>query len=386
MNIRWNVIGYISFVKVCIAFLIVIAYTTFPFNTTYYLPNFIYPRNEALSLKTAFKTWDAQHFLFLSEKGYQHHIDSNAFAPLYPFSLFLLNGVTKDSFVSGLIASTVYSFVGFYLFFLLVEKWYNTTTAYKSLFFLLCFPTSFFFSLLYSESLFFLCLMLFFFFLSKKKLFLASLMALLIPTVRLVGIFISIPFVSWYIFEYHKLTLYTEVAVIGRKLLRKDSLFLLSPLLGLGLVMSYFFFTTGNAFAQLDAQKQFVSHYSILSFFNPFLVVRSLFHFPLALHGFTNSLLDRVFFLGFLFLLFVMRKRISLTFFVVSVVFGVLPVLGGSFMSYMRYLAVVFPLYIALAKVVDEKKYAFLEFPLLFLFVLLQTLFIIMHSLNYWVA
>lgn len=386
MKIDWNIVGLIVFTKVCIFLLIFLSFQFFPFNTAYYLPNFIYPKGESVSFKTAYKTWDAQHFLFLSEKGYRGGNDSNAFSPLYPLSISVLHAITRNSFLSGLVVSNICSLIGLYLFYVLASKWFTKKIAYKSLLLLISFPTSFFFSLIYSEALFFLCIMLFFLFLTQKRLFLASLMAFLIPTVRLIGIFICIPFLTWYIFELHNFTLYDEVKEITQKLFKKEALFVVSPLLGLGIVMVFMFFSTGNALAQFDAQKQFISQYSLLSLLNPFSVFRSFFNFPLTLHGFTNSLFDRVFFLGFLSVMIFMIKRVSITFFVFSIVFGIFPVFGGSFMSYMRYIAVIFPLFIVLAKMIEEKKYAFLEFPLFFIFTILQTLFVIMHSLNYWVA
>lgn len=386
MKIRWDIVGLIVFSKVCIFLLIFLAYQIFPFNKLYYSPNFIYPPGESASLKTAYKTWDAQHFLYISEKGYHKGNDSNAFSPLYPLLIFVLDSVTKNSFTAGLLISNVCSLVAFYLFFIVTSQWFDEKIARKSLIFLLCFPTSFFFSLIYSESLFFLLIMLFFHFLTQKKIMIASLIALLIPLTRLVGIFIIFPFLSWYIFSFSQLTLYHEVKDVAQKFLKKEALALTFPFLGLGVVIIVMYLLTGDFFAQFDAQKQFISHYSLFSLLNPFSFIRSFFAFPLVLGGFTNSLFDRIFFVGFVMLLFFMLKRVNIILFIFSVAFGILPVLSGSFMSYMRYLVIIFPIYIALAKMTNEKKYAFLQFPLLFTFTILQTLFIIMHSLNYWVA
>ncbi len=386
MKIDWHIVGMIAFVKICIFSLLFLSFEFFPFNTVYYFSNFIYPKGEAISLKTAYKTWDAQHFLFLSEKGYHAKNDSNAFPPLYPLAIFLLTTLTKNSFVSGLIISNLCSLVGFYLFYELVSLWFTKKIAYTSLLLLLSFPTSFFFSLIYSESLFFLCLMLFFSFLTKKQIGFAALMALLLPTIRLVGVAIVLPFVSWYVFDMRKLTLFDEVKNIAENMLRKEALLLLSPLLGFGVVLLCMFLFTGNAFAPFDALQQYVSHHSVLSLFNLFSFLGVFFHFPLALHGYTNSIFDRVFFLGFVLLSVLMIRRVSITLLLFSIAFGVLPVLSGSFMSYMRYVAVIFPLYIVLAQLVEEKKYQAFKFPLLFFFILLQTLFVIMHSINYWVA
>ncbi|HEX7041825.1 MAG TPA: hypothetical protein VF189_01110, partial [Patescibacteria group bacterium] len=282
--------------------------------------------------------------------------------------------------------STISSTIGIYLFYLLVLDWYDKNIAYKSLIFLLAFPTTFFFGLIYSEGIFFMLIMIFFYLLNKKSVFFASLTSFFLPFTRLIGIFIFIPFLSWYIFEFKKMTLYDQVDKIAQKLFEKKALLILSPIIGLIMVCLFFYFSTGNIFAQFSAQKQFVSQYSAFLLLNPFLFVGEFFKFPMALQGFTNSIFDRIFFVGFIAVLFFMRRRVSVTLFVFSVIFGILPVLTGSFMSYTRYVSIVFPMYIVLAKMTEEKRYNFLNFPLLFIFTLFQTFFIVMHSLNHWIA
>lgn len=376
----------ILFAKISVLLLVFLAFSLLPFGEKYYYPNFVYPLHSPITLQTAFKTWDAQHYLYISEKGYKIGNDSNAFPPLFPFVIYLITFLTKNSFVSGILLSNVFSTIAFLLFYLLIKKKYTEKIAYKSLLIFLAFPTSFYFCLLYTESLFFLLVMLFFTALEKKQILLASVAAFFLPLTRLIGGAILLPFLFSYILEYRNHSLYDEIVVIGKSLLSKKSLLLLSPLLGIGAGMLCMYFFTGSFFTQFNAQQNFVSHYSITSLVNPLFFFKALFTFPLKLHGFTDSLLDRLFFVGFLLLLPFIFRKVSKVFFIYTILFGLLPVLSGSFMSYMRYLVVVFPIFITLSVLFSEKKYTILYYPFLFLSLLLQGLFIIMHSLNFWVA
>jgi hypothetical protein len=52
------------------------------FATEIYATNFHWPPDDPPSLISAYKTWDANHYLFLSERGYQPDTMSSAFYPL----------------------------------------------------------------------------------------------------------------------------------------------------------------------------------------------------------------------------------------------------------------------------------------------------------------
>lgn len=376
----------ILLVKCSIVIISLLAFFLFPFGTKYYYPNFTFPFREKISVQTAFKTWDGQHYLYISEKGYHRDDDSNAFSPLFPFFISLGKIITKNSFWSGMLLSNILSFAGFYLFYVMVKNIFGEKIAYRSLLALLAFPTSFYFSLIYTESLFLFLITLFFLSLQKKNLLAASVIAFFLPLTRLIGVAIIVPFLVSFLLEYHKHSVYDQIVDIGKTLLNKKTIFLISPLLGLVVAMGIMYVSTGDLFAQFAAQQNYISHYSFFSLLNPLFFFRELFAFPLVLHGFTNSFIDRLFFILFICFLPFVFKRVSVSFFAYSVVFGFLPVLSGSFMSYMRYLVVIFPLFITLGTMSTEKKYQSLAFGILFFSLTLQSLFLTLHCLNYWVA
>ncbi len=364
-----------------------LAFSFLPFAKTYHDFNFVDHRNQPITFFSALSTWDGQHYLYLSEQGYKSGLHtSNAFSPLFPFTIYLTAIIIRNNIIAGLLAANIASFIGFYLFFLLVKRLYNADIAYQSLIFLLAFPTSFYFSLMYSESLFFCLAVALFYFLTQKKLFFASLCAFFLPLVRLFGIAVILPYTTYYFHEINGVNLHTQVITIGKLLMRKTTLFLLSPLLAFAVTLGLMYELTGNPFEQFTMQKYFLVQYSVQNLLNPFAWFKIIFFWPLALHGFTNSVIDRIFFVLFLIVLYFLYKKVSFSFFLYALVMGLLPVLSGSFMSYTRHLIVVFPIFMFLGIMSKKKSWEPFVFPLLYIMLLLQGLFLTMHTLNFWVA
>jgi hypothetical protein len=61
-------------------------------------------------------------------------------------------------------------------------------------------------------------------------------------------------------------------------------------------------------------------------------------------------------------------------------------VLSGTFMSYSRYLLLPFPIFIVAAMLLRRPHWTYVRAALLYFMVMLQSLFLVMHALNYWVA
>jgi len=381
-----NIVGLVIFTKIITFLLMGISFSLLPFGTKYYYPNFVYPLHSPVTFLTVYKTWDAQHYLYVSENGYSPGNLSNAFPPLFPFLIHIVTFLTKSSFISGIVLANIFSIVGIYLFYRIVARMKNKTVAYRSTIALLIFPTSFFFSLIYTASLFFLLIMFIFSLIQSRRFILACLISFFLPLTRLIGVAFIIPLFFSYILEYKGHSLFDQIEKIRKSIITWEAIFVLIPIIGLVFSMVIMLFTTKNPFTQFIVQQSYVSHYSFFAIFNPTIFVQTFFTLPLVVHGYTNSFLDRLFLVGFICFLPLILKRVSFPFFIYALVFGILPVLGGSFMSYMRYLLVVFPIFITLGTISLEKRYQSYVFPSLFVTLLLQSLFIILHSLNYWVA
>lgn len=380
--------------KLITFFIILLAYHLLPFNKDFYRANFIYPPNETITLKTAYKTWDAQHYLYLIEKGYQDKSISIAFFPLFPLIGSLVNSFLNNSFLAGLLVSNFFSFLGLFLFYLFVKDSFNEKVAFTSFLIFLAFPTAFYLNLIYTESLFIFLVVLFFLLLFKNRFFYAALVSILIPFSRIVGFLVVIPFFVYSLLNYKKSSLKICLPTFNRPIIfRIYYLFFFSLFPFLGIIFYFVFMQikTGDPMSGLKALRFFARGYNLSDLlfldWNVFIdsFVNNLFPKTFNIHSYTNSFLDRLFFCLFIPGSILIYKKTNIPLFVYCVVFGLVPFIGG-FMSYSRYLLPIFPLFIALAIVLENSRFSSLKYPYLFLSFALQILFLIMHSLNYWVS
>ncbi len=150
-----------------------------------------------------FITWDAEHYLCLSEEGYVPGAPSCAFYPLWPLlirwaaPLFAGNDV-----LAGMVLSNLLSLAGFALFGWMVGRRFGERTAWLAVAFLALFPGSLFFQFIYSESLFFLLLMLLCLGLEAGRFWLAFAAAFLLPLTRAVGILSLGPILLWLLIRH----------------------------------------------------------------------------------------------------------------------------------------------------------------------------------------
>ena len=373
-------------VKVFIFAIIFIAYNLLPFATYTYYANFHFPFNGPVTLQTAFSTWDAQHYLFLAQYGYRLGFESDRFYPLFPglihlFSLFF--GV----FLSGLFVSNVMSIIGFIYFYLFVRDFTKDEhTAFLSFLLLLFFPTGFYFSLVYSEGLFLGIVAPLFYYLYKKKYLLAFVLSFLLPLVRPTGILIVPALFIYAFFDYIQLPIKNLKQILKSILRVRPSIIVtLTPFIGYAIYLLIMYASTGNAFTGINYANNVVGGWRIDSLWHPLIFLHNLFDTHLALHGFTNSLIDRVFFVLFLLSLPLVWRKTDIILFVYALSMGLVP-LFGNFMSYTRYSLLAIPVFIALAIVLKNKKYEYFKFPIFYLMIAIQTLFLIMQALNFWVA
>jgi hypothetical protein len=242
-------------------------------------------------------------------------------------------------------------------------------------------------SLIYSESALLFLTSAFFYYLYSKKYFLAAIFVFFIPLTRPVGILIVVPYFVYWTINVWQLSKANIKKFLLKLIGMKETYYLLSPILGVLLYFLIMQFQTGNYWEGIRAlQSSVVGNWKLSNSLDPIYFLVNLFSpGALAIHGFTNSIIDRVFFVFYCFSLIFIYKRLDKTMFVYALMLGMVPVFGN-FMSYTRYVLMVFPIFMVLAKIFDEKKYEFLFYPTLFSMIMFQTLFLIMHALNYWVA
>lgn len=370
-----NILIIAILVKLTIILVMILAYFFLPFNAGKYAANFVYPPHEGVSIFSIFKTWDGHHYLFLAENGYPREVvQSTAFYPLYPLVIRVVGFFfAGNTLAAGLLVSNLASILAIAYFYLLVKKLYNATIAFTASLFMMSFMTFFFTSLVYSEGLFLLLVIAFFYYFYERKISACFLLSILIPLARPTGILVMVPLIACLVSD----------TLNGKKMNdTKKYLLPLGFITGFSLYLGIMFYCTGSIFSGFAAQNLFISHNSLGNLFHPVSWFQKNFvtvHY--TVNGATTSILNRLLFGFYLVLLYFIHKYLDTTLFVYSLALGLFPALTGVFMSYSRFILVVFPIFIVLAL-------RFQKNPCLILIpsAVLQILFLVGHTLNYWVA
>lgn len=114
---------------------------------------------ENLLLDVFGSRWDTGFFVSIVEEGYVYEADpfpSVPFFPLLPLLMGIVLPLTGDAVVAGLLVSNVALLGAGVLFYRLVALEGDETVAERAVWYLFIFPTAFFGSAIYSESLFLL--------------------------------------------------------------------------------------------------------------------------------------------------------------------------------------------------------------------------------------
>jgi hypothetical protein len=356
-----------------------------------------FPGTERITLGEGFdllwtalsNTWDANHYIYLAEHGYARDLNWNAFFPLYPMLMRLLNLITSNSLISGLLISNLASIAGLYMFYLFVRDLRGERVALSSLILLVAFPTAFFLNLVYSEGLFFFLMMAFFYLLYQRRYGLAAFPAFLLPFTRPIGVICFVPFVLFVLTDAGRSAgLFSRPFSSDRLMTTAAAApwhYTLAPLSGLLGYFAFMYLAAGDPFAAFEAQKNFVGTRSLEHLWDPVHFVRVLVANNLVIHDYTRSWLDRLFFLGFLLSLPFVYRRVDKGLFAFYLLMGLEP-LSGSFLSYMRYGLMAFPLFIACAVYLEEKNAYGGVFAVAMPLLLVQALFAGMHISTYWVG
>ncbi len=285
------------------------------------------------SLESRFATWDAAHYLFLAQGGYQKRDLSSAFYPLWPA---LIRGGSylcgHNVFLAAMILAQVLSILGVLAFHRLVFELHDVGIANLATLFLLSFPGAIFFSLPYTESLFLLLASLFLLFLLRGQMWKASAVGFFLPLTKAIGIFAIAPMAyEWW----------------SKRKPASQALSFYGPILGYGAYFALMYFLTGNALEGFEAQRFYPHKPSIGNMVNVSGIYHSFVNVG-SFHDSMNSALDRVFFLIFLVSLpFIWRLNKTLFFYAIFA--GGVPALSTWFFSYSRNVMMCLPLFIVLA-------------------------------------
>ncbi len=307
--------------------------------------------------------WDGGHFLGIAQYGYTEKFQY-AFFPLYPILIKIVTSLTNNFLFSAILVSAGSFFLGLHFLYRLILLMFDKKIAERAVVVLVFFPTSFYFLTAYSEGLFFLLTVLTFSFLIARKYFWASIFAGLAATTRLVGVALIF-------------TLIFDVWITG--ISRKNWIVFLSPL-GLLIYCLFLKNQVGDPFYFFTAELHWQRSLSIpgLSIWDS---IKSL-----TSHGFLsidfNVLLDllfAIFGLGFGIRSFRFLPTF-LSFFTFIVL--ILPLFTTTLSSIPRFILPIFPIYILLAKIKNQR----VTFIYQTISLMLLSAFAILFIDGYWVS
>jgi Gpi18-like mannosyltransferase len=141
--------------------------------------------------------WDSAFYLEIANQGYALTLrepSSAAFFPLYPILINFVKMIVNNTVLAGLIVSHLCFLAALITIHRLTElEFRDTPTANRAILYIAIFPTSLFFGAIYTESLFLLLSSLMFLFARKRLWAWAGIVGLLAASTRIVGITLLLP-------------------------------------------------------------------------------------------------------------------------------------------------------------------------------------------------
>jgi hypothetical protein len=338
------------------------------FSPRSYWSNFHFPPSAPPGPWIELETWDAQHYLYLAEYGYQPGEPSTAFFPLWPWAIKVVAPVVGGStLVAGMLLANLLSIAALALLYRFAKRALGDGAAAETtLCATLCYPGALFFGFPYSEALFLLLAVAALDALHRGDWRAAGLAAFLLPLVRGIGIFVGVPMLY---------ALWRDRRAAGRLAWRKAA-WLAAPLGGLGCYLAFMYLETGSATSGMRAQGAFISQRAALDLVDLWGLLQDLANVSWG-HGFEDSALDRVCFVGFAAALVWLWRADRLLFWY-ALPLGLLPAMT-SLMSYTRYLVVAFPVFFAAGAVLAPEPRRRVRWLALGALLALQALLVVRH-------
>jgi Gpi18-like mannosyltransferase len=141
--------------------------------------------------------WDSAFYLEIANQGYALTLrepSSAAFFPLYPILINFVKMIVSNTVLAGLIVSHLCFLAALITIHRLTElEFRDTPTANRTILYVAIFPTSLFFGAIYTESLFLLLSSLTFLFARQRLWAWAGIVGLLAASTRIVGITLLLP-------------------------------------------------------------------------------------------------------------------------------------------------------------------------------------------------
>jgi Gpi18-like mannosyltransferase len=146
--------------------------------------------------------WDTGHYIEIADHGYDFDPILSVWPPFYPFLIKTLSLLVEPSILSAIIISNLFFIFGLFLLYLLIQEILNEDIAKRTLYYVVIFPTSFYFVAGFTESIFLFFSVLVFFLLRRKKWIWAGFISALAALTRVQGLLLIIPIIIELWFEY----------------------------------------------------------------------------------------------------------------------------------------------------------------------------------------
>lgn len=282
--------------------------------------------------------WDGWQYISISQNDFEHEYQY-AFFPLLP----KLIGIFSDTFdlnpvATGIILANLFLLLAILYLYKLLSIDYGENVALKTIFLLLIFPGSFFFGMIYTESLFLLLSVLCFYCLRKEKFLPLFIFGFLIALTRNLGVLISLPLLYAYLNTHKKLK--PSIIALG------------GPAIALGGWMTYLHYATGDFLKFISAQKLFFRETSANIFQNFWKNLVETIHYA----SFMNVLEILSVVLAISLIVLAMVKKEKKEYLIWSILLILPPLTQNLYDSINRYVIVIFPLFLYLAKYLKDRN------------------------------
>ncbi|AFC99399.1 putative integral membrane protein [Methanocella conradii HZ254] len=285
--------------------------------------------------------WDSNWYIDIAKNGYSTATNSvnmanYAFFPLYPMAMRLAAALIGDYFAAGLAISNVCLIIACVYLYKLVRLDDDERTARRAIKYLFLFPTAFIFSGVFTESTFLALSLACFYYARRGRWHYSGVLGFLTALTRPYGVIIALPMA----YEY----LRSKDFKLGD--VRPDALLLSLPLIGLSLFCLYNYCLTGDPLAFMHIQSAWGGRLS-----NPAVELLG----RLASHS-GDVRFEALFTLASLALLAACFKKIDISYLAYGLLLILIPLsTPNSTWSMARYILVVFPVFIILAKIGENR-------------------------------
>jgi len=287
--------------------------------------------------------WDAGWFLRIAGQGYD--FDCAPFFPMFPWLIRLVTFFTGNGVTAGFLISNTALFIACYFLYIIAKEDYDEKTAATAVFALLFFPTAIFFTSIYSESLLMAFALTSFYFARNGRWIWAVLLGCCAALTRNVGVVL---FFAYLYMQYQENN--------NRIILKKAAPLLLIPA-SLSIFMFVLWMRTGDplAFAHsLNSEYWGYRHFAYPGAGQ--LLSLSLFFYNSEFYCLFESGMA----LLFLFLIIKSYKYIKdkpqLIFLTLGFLIPFSSVVDNLPLGMPRYILVLFPGYVTLARLLDNNK------------------------------